>query len=81
MNEQHIGIAARTDRQRLARADRDNAHNDAARFSEDRQDVLEKAGLFRRCRRGKRDEALFRAGSADASEHSSKPGKNGASAN
>ena len=62
MHQERIGVAARADRKRLSGADRDDVHAQAGRGVEDRQDVLEQAGVLGRGGRAENDEALRRPG-------------------
>ena len=66
VHEHHVGIAAAREVQRLARAERYDAHLDAALLLEERQDVLEEPGLFRGGRRCHDDEALRQCARRDA---------------
>ena len=58
VHEHDVGVAAARDVERLAGAERDDAHLDAGLLLEDRQDVPEQARLLGRRRRGDRDESL-----------------------
>ena len=61
VHEDHVGIAAPADVQRLARADGDHAHLDAAGLGEGRQQMLEQSRLLGRGGRGHDDELVLRA--------------------
>src|SRR5262249_24968792 len=65
MDEEHIGIAALADLQRLAGADGDDAYLDPALRGEGGEDRAEDAGILGRCRRGDDDEGLL-LGARDA---------------
>ena len=58
VHEHHVGIAAAREVERLAGAERDDAHLDAGLLLEDRQDVLEEPGLLGGGRRRDGDEPL-----------------------
>jgi hypothetical protein len=67
MHEDDVGIAAPRHVQRLAGAQRDDAHLDAAGLLEGRQQVAEQTRLLGRGGRGDGDEALLGGGQAGAS--------------
>ena len=58
MHEHDVGIAAAREVERLARAERHDAHLDPGPLLEDRQEVLEEPRLLGRGRRCDRDEPL-----------------------
>jgi hypothetical protein len=62
VHQDHVGIAAPADVERLSGADRDDAHFDPGRGGEDRQQVTEQPRLFRGGGRGDGDEAGDRGG-------------------
>ncbi len=64
MHEDHIGIAAPADIERLAGAECDHAHRDAGGAGELRQDMAKEAGLLRAGGAGDGDAALPAPGAA-----------------
>ena len=62
MHEDHVGIAAPRQVERLAGAEGDDAHLDAAQLLENRQQVAEEAGLLGRGGGGDGDEVVGRGG-------------------
>jgi len=76
MDEDHIGIAAPRQIERLAGAQGDDAHLDAVGLFENRQHVAEEAGLLGRGGRGDGDEAFL--GVACGGSHQTEGSEGGA---